>query len=57
MRVSMAAMRRKAMGAFARCNRRRLKARLTGPELRRQSVERLPLVREGKAKLVMLKSQ
>ena len=51
----MRAMRRKVMGGTARCSRSRLKARL--PELKRQSVERRPLVREEKGKLAMLKSQ
>ncbi len=45
------------MGGTARRSRSLLKARLVGPRLKRQSVDRLPLVREEKAKLVMLKTQ
>jgi len=45
------------MGGTASCSSSLLKARLVGPRLKRQSVDRLPLVREEKAKLQMLKTQ
>ncbi len=45
------------MGGTAKCSRSLLKATFIDPTLRRQSVERLPLVIEEKAKLTMVKSQ
>ena len=44
------------MGGTARCRMSLLKARLPDPTLSRQSVERLPLVREEKAKLAVSKT-
>lgn len=49
--------RTKTMGGTASCSSSLLKARLVGSRLKRQSVDRLPLVREEKAKLQVLKTQ
>ncbi len=48
---------RKTMGGTARCRMILLKARPFGPESNRQSVDRLPLVRDEKAKLAALNIQ
>ena len=56
MPIWMAARRRKVMGGTARCRMSLLKARLPESGLSRQSVDRLPLVKEEKAKLVVLKT-
>ncbi len=47
---------RNTMGGTARCRMILLKAR-SGPEANRQSVDRLPLVRDEKAKLAALNIQ
>ena len=47
---------RNTMGGTARCRMILLKARF-GPEANRQSVDRLPLVRDEKAKLAALNIQ
>lgn len=48
---------RNTMGGTARCKMILLKASSFAPEFNRQSVERLPLVRDEKAKLAALNIQ
>lgn len=54
MLIWMAASREKVMGGTDRCRTSLLKAKLPESALSRQSVDRLPLVNEEKAKLAVL---